>query len=156
MKRLLAIVLLAAAIVTGPALASSPLLGSWAVEVSQLPMPPEQRPKSVTFTFAASGDNELTIDVSIVTPDGTEMRSAAVASLDGKPVPVKNSIEADVAAAKQPSPDVLVLVLSKGGVAGSTRVYAVQPGGTTMVETATYFGADGQPIMRTNQFSKIQ
>jgi hypothetical protein len=118
-------------------------------------MPPEARPKSVTFTFRESGDSALAINVDIVGPDGSEMRSVAVAGLDGKPVSVTNSIEADTAAAKQPSPYVLVLMLAKGGVPGSTRVYAVQPDGKSMVETATYFGADGQPMMRTNYFSRV-
>jgi hypothetical protein len=158
MKTFLAIALLAAPIGSAPALAdssASPLLGSWAVDVSQLPIPPEAWPKSVTLTFSETDNSNLRINVDIVGADGAEMRSVAVASLDGDPVPVTNSIEADIAAVKQPAPNVLVVVLAKAGVPGSTRVYAVDRGGKTMVETATYFGSDGQPLIRTNYFSRV-
>src|SRR5256885_11244196 len=60
MRSLLAILLFAAAIQGAPAAAqssASPLLGSWAVDVSRLPLPPEARPKSVTFRFSEAGQN---------------------------------------------------------------------------------------------------
>ncbi len=51
MKALLGTLLLAAAVpaAAGPAPAS-PLLGSWSVDLTRLPIPPEARPKSVTIT----------------------------------------------------------------------------------------------------------
>ena len=55
-----------------------------------------------------------------------------------------------------PQPGVMVITLSKGGAPGSTRIYTVAPDGRTMVETATYFGQDGLPVMRTNYFIRTK
>lgn len=152
---LLATVSLSASVLAAPP-AETPLLGSWAVDVSQLPVPPQARPKSVTITFREAQNGALTTNVDIVAPDGSENRSTANVDLEGKVMPVTNSIEADVVAGKMPAPNVLVLVLSKGGVPGSTRIYTVSNDGDAMVETATYFGADGQPLMRTNYFKRVE
>src|SRR5688572_15014028 len=78
--------------------AVSPLIGSWAVDIARLPVPPQARPKSVTFTFSEPSDGLLKMQVHIVGPDGSESHSIATASLDGETVPVTGSMEADVAA----------------------------------------------------------
>ena len=134
----------------------SPLLGSWTVDVSRLPIPPEARPRKVTITFASVDANDWTMRVDIVDADGHEIDATGAYTLDGKQVRVTGSPEADAGAVKMPSPDVLVLALSKGGAGASTRIYAAEPGGQNMVETAVYFGQDGKPIMRTNYFSRAQ
>ena len=35
-------------------------------------------------------------------------------------------------------------------------IYTVDADEKTMIETAAYFGPEGQPLMRTNHFSRIQ
>ena len=50
----------------------SPLFGTWAVDVTRLPMPPEARPKSVTFTFSDAGAGKWTTHVDIYGGDGSE------------------------------------------------------------------------------------
>jgi hypothetical protein len=135
---------------------ASPLVGSWAVDIARLPMPPEARPKSVTITFNESGDGKWTTQVEVVGPDGSKSHAEGIATLDGTPAPVKGNLEADVAAAKLPVPNVLVMMLSRAGVPASTRVYAVAVDGKSMVETAAYFEKDGSPVMRTNYFTRIR
>jgi hypothetical protein len=160
MKVFLALVLTAVLMPHVPTLASSPadslLIGSWAVDVSRLPVPPEARPRSVTITFRDSGDGMWTTHVDIVASDGAESHAVGTVSLDGKAGSVTGSIEADVAAVKMPVPDVLVLMLAKGGAPASTRIYTVGADGKTMIETATYFGPGGEPLMRTNYFSRVR
>jgi hypothetical protein len=134
----------------------SPLLGTWAVDVSRMPMPPEQRPKSVTFTYSDAGDGRWTTQVDIVAPDGTATHGSATYLTDGKPAPVRGSPEADTTAVTMPRPDVLIMALSKGGVPGSIRIMAVAPDGKSYTETATYFDRDGNPVMRTNRFDRIR
>lgn len=90
------------------------------------------------------------------TPGGTELHSTGTATLDGAPVHVNGSPEADTAAMKQPQRNVLVVALGRGGVPASTRIYAAARGGETMVETAVYFGHDGVPVMRTNYFRRVR
>lgn len=135
--------------------AASPLIGSWAVDVSRLPIPPEARPKKVTITFGDAGEGAWRTDVDIVDAGGAESHAISTATLDGKPTPVSGSGEADIVAVKMPVPNVLVLALGKGGDPASTRIYAVAADGKTMIETAVYFGNNGLPVTRTNYFTHI-
>lgn len=142
-----------------PALAQSavpsPLLGSWAVDVERLPMPPEARPKSVTISYADIGGGKWRTSVDIVGKD-YENHTAGTYTPDGTPYVVEGSPEADIAAVQLPSPNVLVMVLGKGGIPASTRVYTVAPHGKTMIETAGYIGEGGKPVMRTNYFTRVR
>ena len=162
MKMLFVILLATVLMPDAPALAgslnASPLIGSWAVDVSRLPIPPQDRPKSVTITFNDAGDGKWTTQVDIVDAAGSENQSIGTATLDGKPVPVTSSNEADIAAMKMPAPNVLVLSLGKGGSPASTRIYTVAADDKTMTETVIYFWNNGQPMpaMRTNHFTRIR
>ena len=160
MKALIAMLLVAGLIQGVPARAgssaASPLLGSWAVDVSRLPMPPAARPKSVTFTFSDAGGGKWTTHVDIVDASGVASHATSTASLDGTPAPIKDSIEADTVALKLPAPNVLVMDLVKGGIPASTRVYTVAADGKTLTETAAYAGGNGMPMMRTNYFRRVR
>ena len=140
MRSFFAILLFAAAIQTAPATAqtsASPLLGSWAVDVSRLPMPPEARPKSVTFTFRDAGAGKWTTSVDILGGDGSERQMVGTNALDGTPGAITGDLaEADSVAVKLPVPNVMVMQLAKGGVPASTRVYTVTADGKMMIETA--------------------
>jgi hypothetical protein len=140
-----------------PAQSTSPLLGSWAVDVSRLPVPPEARPKSVTFTFSDAGGGKWTTKVDILGGDGSERHMSSTCALDGTAAAIEGDMsEADVAAIKLPQPNVMVLELGKNGMTASTRVYTVAPDGRTMTETAAYIGSDGKPVMRTNYFNRVR
>jgi hypothetical protein len=145
--------------VSAPAgsLSESALIGSWAVDITRLPIPPQARPKSVTITFGDSGDGGWITHVDIVDAGGAQSHTVGTATLNGKPAPVAGSAEADTAAVKMPVPNVLVLSLGRGGIPASTRVYAVAADGKTMIETVVYFWDHDQPIpaMRTNYFTRI-
>lgn len=159
MKSALALVAFAAALTT-PALADqpapAPILGSWAVDVSKLPMPPEARPKSVTLTFSRDTTGKYHTDVAILAPDGSERTMTGAYTADGTPYAIEgDTMEADIAAVTFPTPDVMVLALGKDGHPASTRIYAVKPGGQEMIETATYVGDNGKPLIRTNYFTRV-
>ncbi|WP_137863099.1 MULTISPECIES: hypothetical protein [unclassified Sphingomonas] len=135
--------------------APSPLLGSWAVDLERLPIPPEARPKSVTISYADVGGGKWRTNVDIVGKD-YENHTAGTYTPDGTPYVVEGSPEADIAAVQLPAPNVLVMVLGKGGIPASTRIYTVAPDGKTMIETAGYIGEGGKPVMRTNYFKRIR
>lgn len=133
----------------------SPVLGRWSVDVSRLPMPPEARPKRVTFAFDAVESDKWRIRVEIVQADGSERISTATVALDGSTSAIAgDTLEADAIAARLPQPGVLVLALGKARVPASTRVYAVSADGRHLVETATHFGADGKAVMRMFQLHR--
>lgn len=133
----------------------SPLLGRWAVDVSRLPMPPAERPRSAVITFGDAGAGKWTTHVDIVYANGEVNHTVGTAALDGTAAPVRNSPEADMAALKLPAPDVLVMDLVRKGIPASTRVYTVAPDGRTMIETASYVGDDGLPVMQTHYFTRV-
>jgi hypothetical protein len=136
--------------------ARPPLLGRWAVDVSQLPMPAEARPRSVTIAFSDAGDKKWTTEVTIVDASGSTSTSRVTHPIDGTPTPVVGSDEADSTAVLVPRPDVLVMALSKGGVPGSVRVYTIGPDGNTSVETVVYAQGAGVQAIRTNRFTRIR
>jgi hypothetical protein len=148
--------LLQAAPVLAQEPAASPLLGKWAVDVSKLPIPPEARPKSVTFTYTDIGNGTWTTKVDIVTADGSASHGVATYKLDGTLAPVVGSPEADTTAVMMPATNVLVMALSNHGHPGSTRVYTVAADGKTQTESVVYFGPDGKPVTRTNYFTRIR
>lgn len=136
---------------------ASPLFGRWTVDVSRLPIPAAARPRSATIRFGDAGDGKLSTQVDIVDAAGGQTHEGGITSLDGKPSSVSGNgaVEADTAATTLPSPRVLVMVLSKGGLPGSTRVFTVADDGQSMTETATYFGDGGVPIVRTHYFKRV-
>jgi hypothetical protein len=160
MKALVAILLVAGMIQVAPVLAraadASPLLGSWAVDVSRLPIQPAARPKSVTFTFSDAGNGKWATRVDILGGDGSASHATSIAALDGTPAPIVNSPEADTVALMLPAPNVLVMDLVKKGIPASTRVYTVAADGRTMVETASYAGGNGLPMMKTHYFTRVK
>jgi hypothetical protein len=135
---------------------AGPLIGTWSLDISRMPVPPEQRPKSVRFTFDDAGNNAWNMHVDIVYRPGQEVHSVSTPVLDGSSTVITNSPEADAGTFKQPAPNVLVMALQKEGVLVSTRIYSVLPDGHTMVETAVYPGQSGTPVMKTNYFTRVR
>ncbi|MEP7044929.1 MAG: hypothetical protein ABI843_17835 [Dokdonella sp.] len=165
MKTLFTLLLVAGVIHSAPALANplppatsvpSPLLGSWSVDVTRLPVPAEARPTRVTITFSDSGGGKWSMQVAIVDAGGSQSTVQGTYTLDGSTVPIQGTIEADVGAMKKPESNVLVLALGKGGGPASTRIYTVNPDGESMIETAVNTAGNGLPMMRTNYFSRVK
>lgn len=151
---------LAAVLYASPAHAdpapASPLLGRWEVDVAKLPIPPEQRPKSVSITYSDAGAGKWRTQVDVVLPDGKAVQAVSTYTPDGTATPVEGNLEADMAATRLPAPDVMVTALALKGVPGSMRTYTVSPDGQTMTETVVYFTQDGTPAMRTNLFNRAR
>lgn len=160
MRNPIALIALAALLMSSPAYAQkdrqSPLLGEWSVDVSRLPIPPQARPKSVTITFSRTQVGALMTQVEVIDSTGGRAFAEGTSTPDGKPVSVRGNLEADMAAAMMPAPDVLVMQLSRGGMPASTRVYSVAEGGKSMVETVAYFDNEGRPALRTNYFDRVK
>lgn len=135
---------------------AAPLLGTWSLDTSRLPMPPAQRPRSVRFTFGDAGGGKLTTHVDIVYAPGNEDHAVSTAPLDGVSVAVENSPEADRVALKQPAPNVLVMALQKHGILVSTRIYSAMPDGHSLIETEVYPGQNGLVVMKTHYFTRVR
>ncbi|PZP32910.1 MAG: hypothetical protein DI603_09545 [Roseateles depolymerans] len=153
---LLLIASLAQPVSAADAKLDAPLMGSWAVDTSRLPMAPAVRPRSVTITFSASGAEQVKTKVEVIDSAGNRLEADGVTPLDGTPTPVKSNFEADISATLMPRPDVLIMQLGKNGVPASTRIYAVQADGNSMIETVAHFDAEGRPVLRKNYFSRVR
>lgn len=134
------------------AIAPSPLAGRWALDVARIPA--EERPKSVTITFAQDGA-KWTTDVQIVAPNGTVLQARSTAAPDGTAVPIFGTMPfIDTASLRQPAPGTLVMTLGKGGVPVSTRVYTVATNGRTMTETIIW-SSSSLPALETTTFNRV-
>ena len=151
---LIAILLLVCGPVGSAKPAASPIFGTWDVDVSKLPMPPDARPRQVEISFRPAQPGRVSTQVRVTTADGSVMASESITDLSGTPAKASGNLEADTVSTTMPLPQVLVMQLSLNGVPGSTRIYAVQPGGLTMTETAANYDARGLPYTRINYFHK--
>ena len=131
----------------------SPLVGSWALDVSRIPA--EERPQRVTMTFRQAPDGRWTTLVEIVAPDGSSRHAESTAATDGVPVPIAGSMEfIDTVALRQPAANTLVMTLGKNGAPFSTRVYAVARDRKSMTETIVWAGSS-LPKLETTYFNRI-
>lgn len=135
--------------------AKSPFLGRWEVDVANLPLPPEQRPKSVTMTFADAGGGKWTTKVDIVAPDGSLVHSESAYTLDGTPAAIPGDGEYDHVAITTPLPNVLIMALSKAGTPGTTRIFTLSPDGNTDTETHVYQTPQGPLSMKTAVWKRV-
>lgn len=157
MKAFFAAILAIAIVPNAPALASSPadspLVGPWVLDVDSLPMPPADRPKSVSLDFGVAAEGKWKTRVEIVDRNGQGMHSESTLALDGTPGAASGTYWVDVLAAKMPAPNVLVMQFVYQGVPASTRVYSVSGDGRVLTETEAYF-RDGVPRLRTAIFNR--
>ena len=139
----------AAQAISGP----SPLVGSWALDVSRIPA--EERPGRVTITFRKAPDGKWTSLVEIVAPDGSSRHAESTAATDGVPVPIAGNMDfIDTVALRQPAPNTLVMTLGKNGAPISTRVYAVAKDRKSMTETIVWAGST-LPKLETTHFTRM-
>lgn len=133
------------------AMAPSPLVGRWSLDVSRIPE--RERPRSVTIDFTQT-DGKWTSVVEIVAPDGTVQRATSTAVPDGARVPVAGNMAfIDTVSLRHPAPGTLVMTLGKGGAPVSTRVYTVARDGHSMTETIIW-ASSGIPALETTYFHR--
>lgn len=146
---MIALVTAAATAAPAPQPAASPILGRWTLDTGSMTTPVETRPASVTAEFADVGAGVWNTTYVITAKDGSARRMTSRERLDGNAVPIAgDQTDADSVAMTSPSPGILVMSLTKGGTLGSVRVYSVSPDGSEMIESATYVGEGGKPVVR--------
>ncbi len=150
----------AATILATPSLAlaasaPSQLLGTWALDLTSMSIPPEVRPASVTLTLADFSTGEWQVKYVIVGKDGGVRTMMSRDRLDGTSVAIiGDQMEADSVALSQPASNVLVMGLAKQGRPGSVRIYTVAADARSMTESAANVGDDGKPFVRTFRWTR--
>lgn len=157
MKNLLAALLATALFPIAPAFAQMPtgssVLGHWSLDVGSLTTPVETHPKRVELEFRDAGDGRIATHVTIVDPNDHALDSQSMLALDGTPAKATGSYWVDVAAARMPAPNVLVMQFAYQGQPTSTRVFSVGAD-DALTETEAYFKPDGTPAMRMAVFRR--
>ena len=132
---------------------SSPLVGSWALDVSRIPA--AERPGRVTIRFRKAPDGKWTSLIEIVAPDGSGQHAESTAATDGVAVPIAGTMAfIDTVALRQPAANTLVMTLGKNGAPFSTRVYTVAKDRKSMTETIVWPGST-LPKLETTHFKRI-
>lgn len=131
-------------------------MGTWAIDVAKVPLPPELRPKSVTMTFEDAGGGRWKSTVDIVRPDGSTSHSVSTYRLDGSPMPIAGDNDADHVAITSPLPTVLIMALSKKGTPGNIRVFTILRDGNTEVETHVYETPQGYLSMKSAEWKRVR
>ena len=159
MKEFLAGVLILGAAFASPLFAqpaSSPLLGSWALDLEGSEIPIAARPKSVTITYSDAGSGKWRSNVDIVGGDGGKISAAGTYPLDGTAAPSQGYANVDTVAASVPVPNVMVMAFYKEGMPRTTRTYTVAQDGGTMTETIVWLNINGKPEITTNRFKRLK
>lgn len=158
MKRMFWILIASAAVTSASAQApeTSPLLGSWALDVERSEIPVAARPKGVTITYSDAGAGKWRSNVDIVGGDGRKISAAGTYPLDGTAAPSQGYANVDTVAASVPTPSVMVMAFYKEGMPRNTRTYTVAADGKTMTETIVWLNLNGKPEITTNRFTRVR
>lgn len=132
---------------------TSPLAGTWQLDIDRIPA--EERPQGVSIRFSQTGDGKWATRVEIVAADGARSFAESIAAPDGIAVPISGTMPfINTASLRQPAPNTLVMTLGKDGAPVSTRVYTVQKDGKTMTETIVWAGT-AMPKLETTHFNRV-
>ncbi len=135
------------------ALKQQPLAGRWLLDTARIPE--EERPRRVTMAFQISRDQQWSMTVDIINPDGSTRHAEGTALADGIAVPISGNIASiDTASMRQPGPNTLVVTFGKHGAPVSTRVYTVSKDRKSMTETIIW-ASDSIPKLETTYFNRI-
>ena len=116
---------------------SSPLVGTWKLNVAKSKFDPGPAPKSLTRTVATQGDG-VKYTFEGVGADGKPLSYGFSVNFDGKDNPVSGSMPggADTISAKRTDANHYVATTKKGGkVLGTAKVEVSKDGRTTTVES---------------------
>lgn len=135
--RMLAVSVLAVLAGSAVQAQSSPLVGTWKLNVAKSKFDPGPAPKSLTRTVAAQGDG-VKYTFEGVGADGKPLSYGFSVNFDGKDNPVSGSMPggADTISAKRTDANHYVATTKKGGkVLGIAKVEVSKDGQTTTVES---------------------
>jgi hypothetical protein len=134
MRKITAIVLLAATFIGGIAMAADPVVGTWKLDVAKSKFSPGPAPKSATRVYTESADG-IALDGKTVGADGKEASMHAAYKADGKSHPVSGNPDADAVTAKSVNATTWDFTLTKAGkVVGSVHRVVSADGKTLTVE----------------------
>lgn len=142
---------------SSPAVAASPFIGRWELDLTRMPDTYGPPPKRVIYNFEDIGRGKWRTTVDITGQDDNVRHMAVSYYPDGTMAPSEGETsEADSAAVMTPAPNVLVLNLARAKTLGSVRVYIVSANGSEMVESAAAMNGKGEPFVRNFHYKRLR
>jgi len=133
-RRISVIVLLAASLIGGFALAADPVVGSWTLDVAKSKFSPGPAPKGATRVYTESA-NGVSLDGKTVAADGKEASMHVTYKADGKSYPVTGNPDADSVTPKSVDARTWDFTLTKDGKVVGTVHRVVSADGKTLTVT---------------------
>ncbi len=131
MRNIAAIILLAATLIGGIAMAANPVVGTWKLDVAKSTFSPGPAPKSATRTYTESADG-VVLDGMTVGANGKEASMHVAYKADGKSYPVTGNPNADGVTAKSVNARTWDFTLTKAGKVVGTAHRVVSADGKTL------------------------
>ena len=131
MRRIPAIVLLAATFIGGIAMAADPVVGTWTLDVAKSKFSPGPALKSATRVYTESADG-VTLDSKNVGADGKEISLHVAYKADGTSYPVTGNADADSVTPRSVSARTWDFTLAKAGKVVGTVHRVVSADGKTL------------------------
>ena len=131
MRRISVIVLLAASLIGGFAMAADPVVGSWTLDVAKSKFSPGPAPKGATRVYTESA-NGVSLDGKTVAADGKEASMHVMYKADGKSYPVTGNPGADSVTPKSVDARTWDFTLTKDGKVVGTVHRVVSADGKTL------------------------
>ena len=143
MKALLQTVGLAAMLaLTSVAIAASPVVGNWQLNLAKSKFSPGPAPKTDTRTYTESADG-ITMTWKSVAADGKEMNVKSTFKVDGKDHPLTGSPNFDTLTLKQVDSHTVHSTQKKGGKVVGETTRTVSKDGKELTLASKGTGADG-------------
>lgn len=138
------------------AVAPSPFMGRWELDLARMPSTYGPPPKRVIYNFQIIGGGRWRTTIDITAPDDSVRHMAVAYRPDGTMVRGEGDVsEADSAAIMLPTSNVLVMNLARNKVPGSVRVYTVAANGKEMTESAAGIDDRGEPFVRNFHYKRL-
>jgi hypothetical protein len=139
----------------GAASAQTPIpgLGTWKLNVAKSKYSPGPTPKSLTVTFAATGQGVKAV-IDGVAPDGSKIHWEYSANFDGKPYPVTGNGDGDMVVMKRVDANTIETAYTLKGKPTIVNRRVVSVDGKTLTVTSTGTNAQGQKVNNLQVFER--
>lgn len=130
------------------------LAGTWKLNAAKSKFSPGPAPKSMTITYASSGDGGVKIVVDLAPADGAAQHWEMAGQYDGKEFPVTGNPNADTVAFKHVDSHSAESTFKKSGKVTATNMRVLSKDGKTLTITSKGVTADGKPRLDVQVFEK--
>jgi hypothetical protein len=132
---------------------SSPLTGTWNLNLVKSKFDPGPAPKSDSRTYVESAQG-VTVTVNIVTASGSTISEHSTYAYDGKDYPITGNPREDALSLKRVNARITIITQKLSGKAVGTETRVISADGKAMTISAKGTNANGVPFERVAVYDK--